>query len=478
MAHSGWRENLGLCRNWIRVIEGRKSNIQMTTPIADLISELDRKLLAEHRYDTALFEELTAMQRSGGILHGDRPICPFLRPYFLSGRRYAEIRRAARVLFNAFRSMTHAALADETILDVLGVSDKEARWARLDPGYEDVSVNSRLDTFLNEDGFAFLEYNGENPAGIGDQSSLQSLFSRVPAVREFLSRQAHHFPQPKVSLVNSIESVYREFGGQKAAPNIAIVDWAGVDTRAEFTLLADYFQSRGYNTNICDPRELEYHNGVLRAGSFEIDIFFKRVIIHEFLEHFDEEHAVYRALSDGSVCMVNAFRSKLPHKKASFAVLTDERFAGLFTPEQLEVIRRHVPWTRVVREGKTGYGGETIDLIGNIRSKRERFVLKPNDDYGGHGITFGWECTESEWDDALQNALTEKYVVQERVRVTKAEMPVFDGQSAWIESLNVDFDPFLFGENVEGGMVRLGKGSLVNISSGGNETALAILEDI
>lgn len=450
----------------------------MTPSLETIVSQLDRQLLAEHRYDTELFEELTALQHSSGILHGDRPICPFLRPYFLSGQRYTEIRRAARTLFDAFRSITHAALENDEILAELGVSEKEARWARLEPGYIDVSVTSRLDTFMHADGFAFLEYNGENPAGVGDQTSLEALFKRVPAVRRFLEEQPHHFPQPKVSLMDSIDSAYRQYGGRKENPNIAIVDWTGVDTRAEFVLLAEYFESRGCKTAICDPHELEYQGGVLRAGSFEIDVFFKRVLIHEFLDRFDEEHAVYRALSDRSVCMINTFRSKVPHKKASFAILTDERFAGLFTKEQLDVVAAHVPWTRTVKQTKTTFHGTEIDLIQLIRDERHRFVLKPNDDYGGHGITFGWESTESEWDDAIENALTHQFVVQERVRVDKVEMPVFDGKEARMELLNVDFDPFLFGGHVEGGMVRLGSGSLVNISSGGNETALAILDDM
>ena len=45
-----------------------------------------------------------------------------------------------------------------------------------------------------------------------------------------------------------------------------------------------------------------------------------------------------------------------------------------------------------------------------------------------------------------------------------------------VEELNVDFDPFLFMGEVEGGMVRLASGSLVNITQGGGETALVILE--
>ena len=38
-------------------------------------------------------------------------------------------------------------------------------------------------------------------------------------------------------------------------------------------------------------------------------------------------------------------------------------------------------------------------------------------------------------------------------------------------------DPFLFLNRVEGGLVRLSSSSLCNISSGGGETALLILED-
>lgn len=174
--------------------------------------------------------------------------------------------------------------------------------------------------------------------------------------------------------------------------------------------------------------------------------------------------------------MANSFRSKVPHKKASFAILTDERYRGLFTDAQIDAITRHVPWTRNVKYGNTTYGGESVDLIDFIRKERNRFVLKPNDDYGGKGIKFGWESTASEWDDAIGGAVAATYVVQERVAVEKTDIPMFENGEARLRSLTVDFDPFLFQGVVEGGMVRLAAGSLVNISSGGGETALAILE--
>jgi hypothetical protein len=324
----------------------------------DRVARLDRELLRLHRNDHRLFSELTDLQRTSGIMHADRPICPFLRPYFLAESRYEAIRSAAASICRAVAAVTDAALRNSEIMKDLGMTEKEERWARLDPGYADTCVTSRLDTFLSPDGFAFLEYNGENPAGIGDQQSLQSLFRHVPAVNSFLESTSHHFPQPHTRLLTSLDRAYREYGGKKEKPNIAIVDWAGVSTGAEFTILQEVFESAGYRTGIFDPDELEHKNGVLRAGDFEIDVFYKRVIIHEFLDRFDETHPVFTACSDGVVCMANSFRSKIPHKKSSFAILTDERYKGLFDPESLDVINRHVPWTRIVRHARPHAGAK------------------------------------------------------------------------------------------------------------------------
>ncbi len=446
--------------------------------LRNLISELDRILLREYRYDAELFDELTGLQRSSGIMHGDRPICPFLRPYFLESSRYQAIRSAAHVLSGAFDSLTKAALEYHELIETLGMTEAEERFARFDPGYESVAVTSRLDTFLHADGFKFLEYNAENPAGVGDQAALEALFTHVPAVREFLNEHAHFFPQPHLKLLEVLERAYREYGGKKAVPNIAIVDWTGIDTSSEFEILRLFFESRGYSTIVCDPNEMEYDGENLHVGAFEVDILYKRVIIHEFLERFDEAHAISRAMAEGTVCMANSFRSKIPHKKSSFAILSDDRFHRLFTSEQVNAIREHIPWTRKVREGETTYANDTVDLLDYIRLERFRFVLKPNDDYGGKGIVFGWESTESEWDDAIETALAANHVVQERAEVEKTDIPVFLDGEARIESLTVDFDPFLFMGDVEGGMVRLAAGSLVNITQGGGETALAILEGI
>jgi hypothetical protein len=146
----------------------------------ELIRDLDEELLRKNRHNRELFDALTERQIELGISHEGRPICPFLRPYFLGQRRYESIRSAAGILSSALERIATAALLEPEIANELGLSEEELRWARLDPGYTRASVNSRLDTFLSPTGFKFLEYNGENPAGIGDQPALAIVVSARP----------------------------------------------------------------------------------------------------------------------------------------------------------------------------------------------------------------------------------------------------------------------------------------------------------
>ena len=121
--------------------------------------------------------------------------------------------------------------------------------------------------------------------------------------------------------------------------------------------------------------------------------------------------------------MVNPFRCKPIHKKAIFAVLTDDELQHLFEPEERAAIAAHVPWTRRVREGHTQRDGRRIDLPAFIRENRDSLVMKPNDEYGGKGVFIGWEMSDAEWEAALATALRSSYVVQEKVELLRQTFP-------------------------------------------------------
>jgi uncharacterized circularly permuted ATP-grasp superfamily protein len=242
-------------------------------------------------------------------------------------------------------------------------------------------------------------------------------------------------------------------------------------------VLQQYFAEAGYKTIIADPGELYYDGAYLSAGDFRIDVLYKRVIIHEFLERCDENHPLSRAYADGRICMANSFRTKIAHKKAGFAILSDPKYAHLFTLAEIEVFERYIPWTRCVAQGRTTFEGEEHDLVSLLEQKRERLVLKPNDDYGGHGVFLGWETTPEEWRRAILLALERPYVVQERAVLKKVSIPMFSDRVRMAEMF-VDFNPFLFHNEPEGALVRLSSSSLMNITSGGGQTALLVLENM
>ncbi|HEY0006828.1 MAG TPA: hypothetical protein VGB17_18760 [Pyrinomonadaceae bacterium] len=438
---------------------------------------LHGRISSDPRVGPELFAQLFEAERALGLLHDERPISPFLRPYLLPRTQYEAIGQAARTLAGAFERLARAALLDERLLSELGLTEREARMARIDPGYTRLCVSSRLDAYLSEDGFKFLEYNAESPAGIADQMQMERVLYGLPYMREFLDRFATWRPEPHRRLLEVLMEAYREWGGEEANPQIAIVDWAGVSTETEFFVLKDFFEAAGYTTRIADPRSLSYDGETLSADGFRVDILYKRVIIHEFLQKFDETHPLSRAYADQKVCMANSFRTKLAHKKAGFAILSDPDYEYLFTRDELDCIRKHIPWTRIVKRGRATYEGVEYDLLDFVRRERERLVLKPSDDYGGHGIHIGWETAPDDWERAIEHALTLPFVVQERAPVGKVSLPMFDLEAVTNAELLVDFDPFLFHNEVEGGLVRLSASSLCNVSSGGGEAALLILEN-
>jgi hypothetical protein len=103
-------------------------------------------------------------------------------------------------------------------------------------------------------------------------------------------------------------------------------------------------------------------------------------------------------------------------------------------------------------------------------NEREQFVLKPNDDYGGHGVFLGWESDRQEWQEAVKAALQRPYVVQERVVLEKTSIPAYSDR-VYLDELFVDCNPFLFQNEVEGALIRLSASSLLNVTSGGGQTA-------
>src|SRR4030095_5392681 len=102
--------------------------------LSSIIENLDQKILNDPSLDSSQFAQLVELQRELGLLHGQRPTCPFLRPYIIGHEQYSSIAEAATVIAYAFEKMVARALADEDLPRRLGLTDVELELARVDPG--------------------------------------------------------------------------------------------------------------------------------------------------------------------------------------------------------------------------------------------------------------------------------------------------------------------------------------------------------
>src|SRR6188768_1735856 len=100
------------------------------------------------------------------LIFGGRPLCPYLRPHFVTESDWKSAVATCETIWSALQKVKDAAVNDDALLDELGITEIEKELVKIDPGYKQVSPTARLDSFLTEDAYSFVELNGESPAGI------------------------------------------------------------------------------------------------------------------------------------------------------------------------------------------------------------------------------------------------------------------------------------------------------------------------
>ena len=360
-------------------------------------------------------------------------------------------------------------MADDAVLAQFHLEDWELAIVRHNSGVPESSPLSRVDAFFaGPGGLAITEYNAETPAGPAYNDALTEVFLALPAMRLF-EREWDVRPLPaRHHTLNALLDSYHSWSGRRTIPRIAILDWPEVPTQSEFRLFRDYFAQHGIDCVIGDPRDTEYRNGKLWIEAKPVDLIYKRVLLHELVARMGLDNPVLRAVRDRAVCMVNPPSCKVLHKKASLAVLSDERNQRLFDDDARQAIAAHVPWTRVVEERRTAFDGRDIDLVPWAAEHKDDLVLKPNDEYGGKGIVLGWEVEAGAWRTALRTALETPYIVQRRIDLEREGYPsLVDGRVVVAERM-VDTAPYVgHGEFVDGCLTRLSTAALLNVTAGG-----------
>jgi hypothetical protein len=402
-----------------------------------------------------------------------RPLCTVLRPHLIGEGDFAHQAEVAGHVISAVYKVRDALLADEELArDTLG-NFREAVGALLELERRPAGDGAvmRLDSSLARTELHFIELNADTPQGMGHNDGIVEFFQHLDTFSRFSERFRSTPLRLEPPLLETLLAAWNEWGGT-GKPRIATVSlredpvrWTGLEIDTE------RFRRHGFDAVLCDAGELEFASGRLRHEGGEIDVVHRVLLTGECVARRDEFAALLDAVRAGAVCMVNPFRSELLGHKAIFALLTDPSHDFGFTATEREAIRTHVPWTRrLVDERTAGPDGNEVELVPHVRESRDRLVLKPSHDYGGHGVHLGWREDDAAWERTVVRALEEDYIVQRRVQLRREEYPTMAGRGSR-ERYFEDTDPFVFHGRVRGMLARLSPSEITNVHAAGSVVA-------
>src|SRR5882724_10123594 len=128
---------------------------------------------------------LDAGLESAKLIFGGRRLSPYLRPHFVAEEDFAQVVRVCETVWSAIEKVKDAAVSDESLLIELGLTEIERELVKIDPGYRAVSPTARLDSFLTDEVYSFVELNGESPAGIAYADAAYEIYARLPVMKRF-----------------------------------------------------------------------------------------------------------------------------------------------------------------------------------------------------------------------------------------------------------------------------------------------------
>jgi hypothetical protein len=401
------------------------------------------------------------------VVFGGHTIPFVLMPHFVSPGQLVRVKRAVDCLSRVLDRFCDAYVEDARLRDELAVPAAEDALIRLDPGYPRPLRICRLDAFLQGYDVKFLEFNADSPAGIGYTDVLYEGLRRaieLPRVNaEFETSYAPMLPLLMETLLDAYCSLREARGDLPERPTLALVDVEGSPAVPEFRITCDAARRAGIEALHCTLGELEYDGSLLRADGEPVHLVYRRALLEDL-----PEGDLIAAARDRRAAIVNPFRARVANNKKLFALLQDPRFVHLVDERERQVIDETIPWTRVLRDGRVRYGEWVVDLLPFVSDNRERLVLKPASDYGGHDVALGMETPQSHWDRLVEeHQHAGDFVVQEYVPVPEEMFPTVEHGHVQMRLKRFNINPFGIGGRYAGTITRISDRAVINVSAGG-----------
>lgn len=365
------------------------------------------------------------------------------RPFFVPE---PEIRAAADDLTALFELLV--ALPDrlfdgdlDRYCDALGIGARERALMRSAGGGRP-ALYGRSDLYHDGRSFRLLEFNVGTQLGGIDQCQVLPALLEVPAFAEFAAEHRLGY----VHTGERIAAALRTAAG-RVDPVVALLEADGALAGLRPLLLSfqEMLTQQGLDVRLGEVGRTRCLGGRLHLDGAPVDVVLRYFSVNQLCRDPHGEQAVepvLRAHAEGGTVLLTTLESFLFANKGCLALLSDPRFADAYTPAERSMIDRTLPWTRDLAAADRD----------ECRAGRERLLLKPRDDFGGHGIVLGWQVDDREWAEALDTRAGRGFVVQERV-VQRRE-PVVDPATGQVEQWVAAWSTFLTPDGYAGAHVR------------------------
>jgi len=157
----------------------------------------------------------------------------------------------------------------------------------------------------------------------------------------------------------------------------------------------------------------------LEALTFRgLEVYMGEQRVHVFYGHTSKGFPmqVLRAQVAGRIRVYNGGLTRMWHDKRNLALLSENEGLEAWTEEDRELIRDHIPWTRLVSPRTTTWRGAEVQFPGFLLDQRDDMVLKPGLGAGGKDVHVGRYLAPDAWEARVREAVEEgTWIVQERV---------------------------------------------------------------
>ncbi len=398
-------------------------------------------------------------------------------PFFASPSTLAEVERVSMGLSCLHRLIPERIFDGdpERIAEHYGIDLLFAELLLEPPNGLD-SALGRADLVWSDAGFKCLEFNFGARIGGGESRFRAERYERVPELREFFERENI----PWTAQRNTTREIFHHFLdealklglGREGYLNLSMLmhhDLGHGLTElftGEFdTALKERALPVGGRLMLSRLEELHERNGALFSGGERI---------HGLIEMTEKwtHPSAYALASAGELVLFNGPIRSILAGKNNLALLSENQESERFTPEERDLLRNHLPWTRMVAPGEVVFDGKSWDLPALLAERRGDLVLKSCRSLGGKDVVVGRVSTDEQWQAAIDTAISGGlWIVQEYVG-SRQFLTLSD---RGVEPHDLIWGPFALGSRYGGTFLRLQPTRIrgpINVKQGGSAASL------